>query len=222
MDINKLTKLLHQEYIDPQTELRNWNNPIQFMVCVILSAQATDAGVNKITKELFDRYVRAEDFASAEVEEIVPYVKSINFYRSKSERIIKACKYIVEHMDGKLVPDINKLTKIPGIGRKSANVIINEALNGTPQGIVVDTHMIRVANRLRLTKYVDQKDAEKAESDLMSLIPQDEWKHFSASVVLHGRYICKAKKPKCEECILNGICPSAFTFCKEQYSNRQS
>lgn len=216
MEIKNLTELLHQAYENPQTELQNWKNPIQFMVCVILSAQATDAGVNKVTKDLFDKYEQATDFATADVEEIIPYVKSINFYRNKSERIIKACKYVVEHMDGKLVPDIDKLTMIPGIGRKSANVIINEALNGSPQGVVVDTHMIRVANRLGLTKYVDQKDAEKAEADLMELIPQNEWKHFSASVVLHGRYICKAKKPKCEVCVLNRICPSAFTFGRKE------
>ena len=210
MEINKLLSSLHKVYLDPKTELASWKNPIQFMVSVILSAQATDVGVNKATPKLFEKYVTAKDFANTDIKELTEYVKSINFYNSKAERIIKACKYIEENLDGGLPPHIDALIKIPGIGRKSANVLIYEALDGSPQGIVVDTHMIRVTNRLGLTKYVDQKDAEKAEKDLMDIIPQNEWKFFSSAIVLHGRYVCKAKKPKCEECVLNKICPSAF------------
>ncbi len=207
MDITQLIQLLHIAHPNPQTELKNWSNPIQFMVSVMLSAQATDVGVNKATPKLFEKYVTAKDFANADLEDLITYVKSINFYRNKSERIIKACEYVDKNLGGELPPQMDQLIKIPGIGRKSANVIINEALNGSPQGIVVDTHMIRLAQRLKLST---ETDPEKIEQDLMKVIPQQEWKFFSSSMVLHGRYVCKSKKPKCEECVLNKICPSAF------------
>jgi endonuclease III len=202
---------LHSQYDEPKIELENWTNPIELMVAVILSAQATDIGVNKVTSKLFQKYKSVEDFANADLEELKPYISSINYYKTKAERIIKACRFVVDNYDGKLPPDINKLIKIPGIGRKSANVILHEGLNNS-QGIVVDTHITRVSHRLRLTSHNNQKDAEKIETELKDIVPKNEWKFYSSAVVLHGRYVCKAKNPKCGECVLNDVCPSAFTY----------
>ncbi len=205
--INKL----HSRYDEPEIELENWSNPIELMVAVILSAQATDIGVNKVTSRLFQKYKSIKDFANADLKELRPYISSINYYKTKAERIIKACKFVIDNYDGRLPPDINKLIKIPGIGRKSANVILHEGLNNS-QGIVVDTHITRVSHRLGLTSYNNQKDAEKIEAELKDIVPKNEWKFYSSAVVLHGRYVCKAKNPECGECILNDICPSAFTY----------
>ena len=207
--ILEILSKLHSEYDEPKTELENWSNPIQFMAAVILSAQATDKGVNKVTPALFAKYKTANDFASADLEEITKMVASINYYKTKAKRIIDACAYIIEIFDGELPPDINKLIEIPGIGRKSANVILHEALDDS-QGVVVDTHVTRVSYRLGLTKFDNQKDAEKIEVVLKGIIPEDEWRFYSGAAVLHGRYICKAKNPKCADCVLNKVCPSAF------------
>lgn len=206
----EILNLLHTQYNEPQTELENWTNTTQFMASVILSAQATDKGVNKITPVLFERYKTLDDFADANLEELSKLVSSINFYNMKAKRIIAAAKFVRENFNGEYPEDIEELIKIPGIGRKSANVILCEALKVEAQGVVVDTHITRVSKRLNLTSYNDQKDAEKIESELKEILPKSEWSFYSGSVVLHGRYICKAKKPKCEECILNKICPSAF------------
>ena len=128
----------------------------------------------------------------------------------KAKRIINAAKFVKEQFKGKYPEDIEELIKIPGIGRKSANVILFEALKVEAQGVVVDTHITRVSKRLGLTTYDNQKDAEKIETQLKAILPKSEWSFYSGAVVLHGRYICKAKKPKCAECVLNNVCPSAF------------
>lgn len=211
--INEIIEKLHKAYPNPKTELANWTTPVQLMVCVILSAQATDKGVNKATPALFSKYKTAEDFAKADSEELKKYVQSINFFNNKVKSIINACKYLVENHKGHMPKTIEELVKIPGLGRKSANVILNEAFDMS-EGIVVDTHMTRVTKRLELQPYKDQKDAVKIEQELMKVVPKDKWRFFSASVVLHGRYICKAKKPDCENCVLNKICPAAFNPAK--------
>ena len=201
---------LHIKYTEPQTELENWTNTTQFMVSVILSAQATDKGVNKATPALFAKYKTLDDFADADLAELSKLVSSINFYNMKAKRIIAAAQFVREVFKGEYPEDIEQLIKIPGIGRKSANVIISEALKAEAQGVVVDTHITRVSKRLGLTSYNDQKDAEKIEAELKKLLPKSEWSFYSGSVVLHGRYVCKAKKPNCADCALNDICPSAF------------
>ncbi len=209
-NIPLILEQLHKEYEEPETELENWVNPIQFMVAVILSAQATDKGVNKVTPKLFEKYKTATDFANANIEELTSYVSSINYYITKAKRIVAACDFVLKNFGGNLPADISELIKIPGIGRKSANVIINEALKAETQGVVVDTHISRVSNRLGLTSYNDQKDAVKIEQELMQKLPKSEWQFYSNAGVLHGRYICVARKPKCEQCSLNKLCPSAF------------
>lgn len=212
MAIKTLLTFLHKEYKNPKTELENWENTAQFMACVILSAQATDKSVNKITPALFIKYRDLEDFSKANLEELEKAISSINYYKTKAKRIIEACKYVRENFEGKFPKTIDELIKIPGIGRKSANVILQETM-GLSQGIVVDTHVTRLSNRLGLVKNLT--NAEKVESALMEKIPKSEWRFFSQTIVLHGRYICKAKKPNCNSCILNKICPSAFNFEKQ-------
>ena len=211
-NVKKILEILHKDYKNPVTELENWSNPIQFMACVILSAQATDKGVNKISGNLFAKYKTATDFANADLSELESYVKSINYYKTKAKRIKDACQFVLKEYEGELPADINKLVKIPGIGRKSANVIISEALKAEPQGIVVDTHITRLSNRLKLTSRDDLTDAVKIEQELMQIIPKKDWQFFSSALVLHGRYVCKAKKPDCAGCSLNKVCPSAFSF----------
>lgn len=208
MKIESLLQLLHKGYSNPKTELDNWMTTPQFMVAVILSAQATDKQVNKISNKLFEKYRNVDDFAKADIFELEPLVSSINYYKTKAKRIIDANKFVKETFKGEFPKSIDELVKIPGIGRKSANVILQEAM-GIAQGIVVDTHVTRVSNRLGLVK--DETNAEKVETQLMKLIPEKEWQFFSQSIVLHGRYICKAKKPNCDGCILNKECPSAFS-----------
>lgn len=199
----KLISLLKKVYKKPQIELTNWQNPTQFMVCVILSAQATDKGVNKISESLFNRYKTTQDFATADIDELKKYIKSINFYNNKALKIIQACQYLQQNHNGQMPSDIDTLIKIPGIGRKSANVILNVIFK-VSQGIVVDTHITRLAQRLGLTSNID---AFKIEQDLMTQIDKKDWGYFSASAVLHGRYVCKARKPLCKECVLIDICP---------------
>src|SRR3990167_6975137 len=193
MNIRSLLELLHKEYTSPKTELDNWTTTPQFMASVILSAQATDKQVNKISKSLFEKYSSVDDFANADINEIEIIVSSINYYKTKAKRIIDANKFIKESFSGEIPKSIEELIKIPGIGRKSANVILQETM-GISQGIVVDTHVTRVSNRLKLVGN-HQTDAEKIEKELMSQIPKKEWRFFSQSIVLHGRYVCKAKKP---------------------------
>ena len=202
---SNVIKLLKTQYINPKTELNNWSNPIQFMVCVILSAQATDKGVNKVTEALFNKYKSATDFANADRDQLKTYIKSINFYNSKAERIISSNQYIMQNYDGKIPQDIEQLVKIPGVGRKSANVILGEIFNITA-GIVVDTHIKRFSNRIGLTK---NTDPQKIELDLMTLIDKSDWRYYGAAGVLHGRYICKARKPLCTKCVLAKICPAS-------------
>src|SRR3989338_5430686 len=213
MNIRSLLEILHKEYTNPKTELDNWTTMPQFMASVILSAQATDKQVNKIAKSLFEKYSSVDDFANADINELEIIVSSINYYKTKAKRIIDANKFIKESFSGEIPKSIEELIKIPGIGRKSANVILQETM-GISQGIVVDTHVPRVSNRLKLVG--NQTNAEKIEKELMTKIPKNEWRFFSQSVVLHGRYVCKAKKPNCSECVLNKICPSAFKIRSEE------
>ena len=209
--VTEIIKRLHKVYKKPRTELENWKTPIQFMVCTILSAQATDKGVNKVTKNLFSKYRTVQDFANSDIAELETYINSINYYKTKAKRIISASQFVIKSFGGNLPNDGTSLAKIPGIGGKSANVILNEAF-GRSEGIVVDTHVTRLTYRLGLTGMQNQKDAKKIEKILINLIDKNEWRFFSGAAVLHGRYVCKAKKPNCKECVLNDICPSAFSF----------
>ncbi len=196
---------LKEHYPNPVTELVHANE-MQLAVAVALSAQTTDKKVNEITLELFKKYKSWEDFAKADLLKLTNDIRGVNFHKGKAERLVLASQKIVSDFGGKLPRTLAELITIPGIARKSANVILQE-LWGIAEGIVVDTHMTRVSNRLGLTK---NTDAVKIEKDLMAIIPKENWRNFSAATVLHGRYVCIARKPKCSECFLKDICPSAF------------
>lgn len=195
-----------EETIDsPETELTH-SNVRELLIAVCLSAQTTDKKVNQVTPELFKKYPSWESLASAEIDDVITLIRQVNFHKGKADRLIKAARFILDNFNGEVPKNMDDLVKIPGVARKSANVILNEAFN-MAEGIVVDTHVSRVSNRLGLTTYSDPKKIEK---DLMELLPKKYWRNFSGNVVLLGRYVCKARKPECDKCSLNDICPSAF------------
>ncbi len=201
----EVARKLQKAHPEPKTELVH-SDEYQLAVAVMLSAQTTDKKVNQVTPELLKKYPNWESLANADIGEVGKLINQVNFYKGKAERLVKAGQVVVAEFGGKLPKNIEELTKIPGIARKSANVITQE-LWGIAEGIVVDTHVSRVSNRLGLTKETDPK---KIERDLMKIIPKNYWRNFSGSAVLHGRYVCIARKPKCQDCVLNDICPSAF------------
>lgn len=201
----EVAKLLKQEHPDPKTEL-NHTNEMELSIAVAMSAQTTDIKVNEITSKLFQKYTSWEDFANADLKELQDDIRGVNFHLGKAERIIKAARMVLDDFGGELPRTIPELVKIPGIARKSANVIMQE-LWGIADGVVVDTHVTRVSTLLGLTT---EKNAVKIEKDLMELFPKESWRNVSGAMVLHGRYVCKARKPDCANCVLNQICPSAF------------
>ncbi len=201
----KVSQIYKKEYPNPKTEL-NYENEMQLSLAVAMSAQTTDIKVNEVNERLFKKYKTWEDFANADLTELQTDIRGVNFHMGKAERIIKMAQMVISDFEGKLPRDMESLTKLPGVARKSANVIMQELWNIT-EGIVVDTHVTRVSNRLGLTS---EKNAVKIEKDLMNVVPKDSWQNFSGATVLHGRYVCKARKANCEECVLNELCPSAF------------
>lgn len=199
--IDKIIRYLKKRYNQASTALKS-NNPFQLLIATILSAQCTDERVNKVTPVLFNRFKTAEDFAKADISEIEEYIKSTGFYHNKAKNIKECCKVLAEKYKGEVPKDINELTKLPGIGRKTANVVLGNGF-GIRSGIVVDTHVLRVSQRLGLSK---NNDAVKVEEDLMKIIPEDYWIEFSNALILFGREICNARAPLCDKCELNDEC----------------
>ncbi len=183
----------------------DFTNPFELLIATMLSAQSTDARVNIVTKSLFRKYPNPQAFANALQPEMEHDVRQTGFFRNKAKAVIAASKAIVEKHGGEVPRTMEELTALPGVGRKTANVVLANALHA-PAGIVVDTHVTRVSGRLGFTAHTD---AEKIEQDLMKLIPLKEWTIFSHRLIQHGREICIARKPKCRECRLNELCPSA-------------
>lgn len=201
----EVSKILKKNNPNPKTEL-NHKNEYELAVSVMLSAQTTDKKVNQVTPALFLKYPDWKGLSAAKVTDVQSLIKAVNFYKGKGERLVESAKFVLANYGGSLPKTIAELIKIPGIARKSANVIMQEVW-GISEGIVVDTHVTRVSQRLGFTK---NSDPVKIERELMDLIPRECWRNFSGTVVLHGRYICTARKPKCGECVLSGLCPSAF------------
>lgn len=199
--IERIINFLKSRYPTSSTALKH-NNPFQLLIATILSAQCTDERVNKVTVVLFKRFSDVNDFADADLREIETYIKSTGFYRNKAKNIKMCCKTLIEKFDGKIPVNIDELTKLPGVGRKTANVVLGNGY-GIASGIVVDTHVLRISSRLGLT---DNTQPEKVEEDLMRLIPNDFWIQFSNSMILFGREVCKAINPLCERCELYEIC----------------
>jgi endonuclease-3 len=183
----------------------DFTNAFELLIATILSAQSTDARVNIVTKSLFRKYPSPQSFAEASQVEMERDVKQTGFFRNKAKAVIAASKAIVEKHNGEVPRTMDELTALPGVGRKTANVVLSNAFK-IAVGIVVDTHVTRVSARLGLTA---NDDAVKIEQDLMALIPQKEWTNFSHRLIAHGRTICIARKPNCAQCALNDLCPSA-------------
>jgi endonuclease-3 len=199
-EVKSILKMLDKLYPDAKCSL-DFQNPLQLLIATVLSAQCTDERVNKVVPALFTKYGSAKDYAEAPLEELEQEIKSTGFYHNKALAIKETSKILATRFDGQVPSDMETLTKLPGIGRKTANVILGNAF-GIP-GVVVDTHVARVSARLGLTR---QKDPEKIERDLMAIIPKEKWVKFSHQLIQHGRRICIARKPKCSICVLRPHC----------------
>src|SRR5262245_43125537 len=198
----EIIQRLNRAYPDARYEL-NFDNPLQLLVATILAAQCTDVRVNQVTPDLFKKYPDARAFAQADVGQLAQDIKLISFYNNKAKAIQGACKDLVEKYGGEVPADLDKLVEMPGIARKTANVILNNAFR-IPSGVIVDTHVARVSQRLGLT---EQSKPDKIELDLMKAVPKDEWVQFGPAMVLLGRYTCTSANPKCPSCFLNDLCP---------------
>jgi endonuclease-3 len=197
-----VAKGLAKEYADAECALTH-KNAFQLLIATILSAQCTDQRVNMVTPELFKKWPTPEDMARAEVRELEKVIQSTGFFRNKAKNILGCCQKLVEQHGGQVPRMLDELVKLPGIGRKTANVVLGTAY-GIPSGVVVDTHVTRLCFRLGLTKHTN---AVKIEQDLIKLLPEKEWIDFSHRLIHHGRRICNARKPLCGECMLLAICP---------------
>jgi endonuclease-3 len=188
----------------------------ELIVAVVLSAQTTDVAVNKVTPALFARFPDARVLAAEEPKAVEPFVASLGFFRMKSKALVGLARALVEKHGGEVPRTMEDLVKLPGVGRKTANVVLGVMWN-TPDGVVVDTHVMRVSQRLGWTK---NTDAEKIERDLCAILPKGEWDHASHVLIFHGRRVCFARKPNCEACSVNDVCPAAFDA--EQVGRKRS
>jgi endonuclease-3 len=202
--IGPIIRKLKKQYPEARTALDH-RDPLQLLVATILSAQCTDARVNMVTKDLFKKYHSATDYADANPEVLEQEIKSTGFFRNKTKSIIGMAQALVGEHGGEVPASMDELTALPGVGRKTANVVLGNAFH-IDEGIVVDTHVRRIANRLKLTS---KSDPVKIEQDLMKIMPRRDWTVFSHLLILHGRQICPARKPKCEICPVSELCPSA-------------
>ena len=205
--ISEVLPRLKREYPDAHTEL-DWTNPLELLVATMLSAQTTDVRVNQVTKALFRKYRSAADYAEADPGELEEDIRPTGFYRNKARALQGMARALLEEHGGEVPRTMAELVALPGVGRKTANVVLGNAF-GVDEGIVVDTHVRRVSHRLGLTT---NEDPEKIEQDLMAVVPREDWTIFSHLLIFHGRRVCKARKPECPRCVLNDICPSAFFY----------
>lgn len=199
-----VAKILKKTYPDADCELI-FSNTLQLLVAVILSAQCTDKRVNVVTPALFKKYKTVQDFANSELSELENFIKSTGFYRNKAKNIKACCQQILSEYGGKVPESMEKLVKLPGVGRKTAHVVRMHGFN--LPGLSVDTHFQRLSKRLGLTK---QTDPVKIEKEIADLLPEKEWTKFSSGLIFHGRRCCSARKPACDRCPLAYLCPSAF------------
>lgn len=198
----KIMKLLAAAYPDAHCAL-DFKKPHELLVATILSAQCTDVRVNEVTKTLFKKYPTAADFAQAELPELERDIQPTGFFRNKAKNIQGCCQMLLERFDGRVPKTLEQLIELPGVGRKTANVVLG-VIYGVAVGVVVDTHVDRLSHRLGWSK---EKTPEKIEQDLMALFPQDEWIMLSHRLIFHGRRCCTARKPQCDVCPLDSLCP---------------
>ncbi len=198
----KVLRRLCRAYPDARCSLE-YRSPLELLVATILSAQCTDKRVNLVVKDLFRKYHGAADYAKAPLSRLERDIKSTGFYRNKAKHIKGCCQMLLEEHDGEVPRDLDELVALPGVGRKTANVVLGTGF-GIARGIVVDTHVGRISRRLGWT---DQKNAEKVEQDLIARIPKKQWISLSHRLIQHGRRFCTARKPKCDDCPLEDVCP---------------
>ena len=211
--VSRIIDVLSREYPDARTAL-DFSSPLEMMVATQLSAQCTDKRVNMVTPALFKKYKTAKDYANADVKKFEQEIRSTGFYHNKAKNIIAMAKMLVKDFSGKMPDTMEELIMLPGVARKTANVVLNNAFHRS-EGIAVDTHVLRLSERLGLSKH--GKDAVKVEQDLMRIVPRDKWGKFTYYIVDHGRSVCDAKKPKCPECVISAYCPSKLYFMKKFY-----
>jgi len=203
----KILEILQKQYPDAKTAL-NFTNPLELLIATMLSAQTTDVRVNIVTQTLFKKYQTAEDYAKANTQELESDIRSTGFYHNKARNLKKCCQILIEKFRGQVPKTMSELVELPGVARKTANIVLYNAY-GITAGIAVDTHVLRLSKRLGLTANSDQG---KVEQDLMAIVPKEKWMPLTDLLIFHGRQVCDAKKPRCDICVLNQICPSAFTF----------
>ena len=203
----KILNRLRREFPQPKTALLH-ENPFQLLIATILSAQCTDERVNMVTKDLFKKYPTPTDFAEANVAELEMDIRPTGFFRMKTKSVMGCSKALVQNFGGEVPRTMEELLTLPGVGRKTANVVLGQAY-GISLGVVVDTHVHRLAQRMGLST---ADTAEEIESDLMKLFPRRDWIDIGTVMILHGRRTCNARKPKCAECVINDLCPSAELF----------
>ena len=206
-DAAEVIKRLEKEYPGASIALEH-ASPLELLVATILSAQATDVGVNKVTPGLFRKYRTVADYANADREQFEGEIRPTGFYRNETKNIISTARMLLDNFGGQVPRTMAKLVTLPGVARKTANIVLYNAY-GVIDGIAVDTHVGRLAQHLGLSAH---KDPVKIERDLMKQVPRRKWGRFSYLLIDHGRAVCMARKPKCAICLLNDICPSAFTF----------
>ncbi len=195
---------LHREYPDATISL-DYRNRLELLIAVILSAQCTDERVNSVTADLFEKYDGPEGYAAVDQDELAEDISSITYYNSKAGYITEACRQIVDEHDGQVPDTMDALTDLPGVGRKTANVVLQHG-HDVVEGIVVDTHVRRLSRRLGLT---EQRTPERIEEELMDLVPEEEWQQLTHLLISHGRAVCSARSPDCSDCVLEDLCPSS-------------
>lgn len=201
----EIIKLLKRAHPDAKCAL-NHSNPFELLVATILSAQCTDERVNKVTADLFRKYRKPNDYLKVPATELQEDIRTTGFFRNKTKSIQGACAMLVENFEGQVPKTMDELLELPGVARKTANVVLGVGY-GIAAGVVVDTHVTRLSRRLGLTK---QNDAVKIEQDLIELVPKKDWIIFSHLLIFHGRRVCKARRPLCEECKVEKLCPSSM------------
>jgi endonuclease III len=201
--IGPIIERLATEYPEATIALR-FGSPLELLVSVMLSAQTTDVNVNRVTQRLFEKYHRPQDYLAVPEEELERDIYATGFYRQKAKALRGTMRMLLEDFDGQVPHRLEELIRLPGVARKTANVVSAEL--GEPQGIVVDTHVRRLSQRLGLTR---QEDPVKIERDLVRLVPRPDWGRFPHLLIWHGRRVCDARRPRCEDCVINDLCPSS-------------
>ena len=202
-----IAQRMDEHFPAAECALHYWGDPFKLTIAVLLSAQTTDKGVNKVTPALWERYPTPQALANADVNEVEEIIRTIGFHHAKAANCIKCARMVISDFGGEIPQDMTSIQKLPGVGRKTANVVLNDAF-GIVEGIAVDTHVNRIAHRLALSPKTHEKEPLKTEQDLLKILPHEYWESVNHQWISFGREICSARSPKCAECPLADLCPS--------------